>query len=75
MAVETILPICWEQFDEVSYLTNQFYDVQFTDDFGPFRFGDICHTLVINLKEGFIQEYLSNTSKGRFCKVKLAIAD
>lgn len=75
MVVEKIIPICWEEFDDGGYLTSQFYDAQFTDDFGPFRFGDVCHTLAVNLEEGFVQEYLSNGLEGRSCKIKLIAID
>ena len=54
---EKIFPITWKAWDEVGILTNQYYDVEFIDEFGEFKKGDKFKTITINYSEGIIEAY------------------
>jgi hypothetical protein len=59
--VEKVLPITWDKWDEAGGFGEiQFYNVQFTQDFGPFKKDDFVDCLFVSQLQGVVREYASD---------------
>jgi hypothetical protein len=58
MHIEKTLPIQVNGgWDEIDVLFNQYYKIEFTEDFGAFKKGEKFDSLSINYGEGQIEAY------------------
>jgi hypothetical protein len=66
-----VLPIVWDKWDMGGdYGEIQFYNVKFTEDFGPFQKGDLVDCLWVSPLQGVIREYASDGDTLRETKIK-----
>lgn len=56
---EDILPIAWKMWDEVDHMELQFYDVMFTDAFGPIPKGARFDLIFVSYDKGIVETYKS----------------
>jgi hypothetical protein len=62
MPFERTLPIKWEAWDTAGGMGEvQFYDVEFTQDFGVFKKGQKVKCLYVSYQEGVLKEYEGET--------------
>lgn len=57
---ETILPIYWEEWDEIDSMSIQFSNVEFYDNWGPFKVGDCVDHVSLNIADGVVTVYNNN---------------
>ncbi len=65
-----LLPISYDGWDDISDSANQFYNVEFTRDWGPFKVGDKIHTLAI-FDDGKIATYDEGGNETNVVSVRL----
>ena len=56
-AKEEIIPIEWSGWDEFVILSNIYYDVEFTEDFGEFKKGEKYRSAFVDYQKGLIEGY------------------
>lgn len=57
MKKETVLPLTWNGWDQADVMIFQFYDVEFTEDFGTFKKGDKFSSISVNYSSGILEAY------------------
>lgn len=56
---ETVVPITWEGWDEQDSLTNTYYTVTMTDDFGPAKKGEKYAFAHLGYGDGVLELFAS----------------
>jgi hypothetical protein len=54
---EIIFPFQWEGWDSIDSLMNNYYGVEFLEDFGPFKAGEKLSSLSVDYGNGIIEAY------------------
>lgn len=54
---EVILPIEWEEYDELESSEYTFYNATFTEDFGNIKAGDTFKCVYVNYQKGILETY------------------
>jgi hypothetical protein len=57
MNIEKTIPFSWNAWDQQDVLHNTYYNVEFLEDFGPFKKGEKFTSIDVNYGEGFIEAY------------------
>lgn len=57
MKNEKLIPISWNAWDSIDTLFNNYYDIEFTEDFGKFKKGEKYKTISIDYANGRIEAY------------------
>ena len=55
--VDSVLPLAWGSWDEMGAFSLQFYDVVFTEDFGPIPAGAQMSAVYVDYDEGILQGF------------------
>ena len=57
MHTEITIPFTWDGWDKNDILCNQYYNVEFTEDFGTFKKGEKFNNLSVDYGAGRIQTW------------------
>lgn len=57
---DEVFPFTWGGWDEMGGGAIQFYDVEFTEDFGPAKKGDKVEAVFVDLSSGVLELYVDD---------------
>lgn len=55
--VEKVIPILWDNWDEMEVGAVLFYSVEFIEDWGPFKKGYKTSSLLMDIQRGIVATY------------------
>ena len=69
MNIEKTIPFSWNAWDQQDVLYHTYYNVEFLEDFGPFKKGEKFSSIDVNYGEGIIESYTGETDEHGDLKV------
>ena len=52
---EKVIPFSWESWDQQDTMIFTFYKIEWSEDFGPFKSGDVLSFMDVDYEHGIIQ--------------------
>lgn len=72
---EVVIPILWKGIDINGPGQFQFYNVSFTEDFGPFKKNEFIDTLYMDHEKGLVEQYDDEGNVVKGCRVKYTVVE